>query len=107
MKLSLQIICMTMMLLLISCTSDADIGQKTITESELAKLSGREIIDELEKNGKVLPIVYEDDAAQEEAVKTIIEDINTGNVGDGVYPYNYSGMVELAKAMESIIEEMQ
>ncbi len=72
---------------------------------ELASMSGADCIDELEKYGLVLSEVYVNNPSlAEKSVEVILDDIIDGRIQNGVVPYNYTELVELASQVENIVE---
>ena len=72
---------------------------------ELASMSGADCIDELEKYGLVLSEVYVNNPSlAEKSVEVILDDIINGRIQNGVVPYNYTELVELASQVENIVE---
>ena len=72
--------------------------------STLNEKTGEECIEILKAYGLVLPEVYENDKQlAQEAVKTIISDLNNKTLSSGAVPYSYTEMAELAKRISDII----
>ena len=72
--------------------------------STLNEKTGEECIAILKKHGLVLPEVYENDKQlAQEAVKTIISDLNNKTMSSGAVPYSYTEMAELTERISDII----
>lgn len=77
----------------------AELSLNTLNEK-----TGEECIDILKAHGLVLPEVYENDKQlAQEAVKTIISDLNNKTMPSGAVPYSYTEMAELTERISDII----
>ncbi|MEK3712778.1 hypothetical protein [Paenibacillus sp. FSL R7-0333] len=63
----------------------------------LAQLSSDNLLDTLVDNGLILPEGLEQNEYTENAVKTIVSDIERGVVNEDHIPYNYTELAELAR----------
>ncbi|WP_256706974.1 hypothetical protein [Paenibacillus sp. FSL R7-0337] len=64
---------------------------------KLAQLSSDNLLDTLVDNGLILPEGLEQNEYTENAVKTIVSDIERGVVSTDHIPYNYTELAELAR----------
>lgn len=72
--------------------------------STLNEKTGEECIEILKDYGLVLPEGYEKDKQlAEEAVKTIISDLNNKTLSSDVAPYSYTEMADLAEQISDIV----
>lgn len=75
-----------------------------VSIDKLAQLSSENLLDTLLDNGLILPEALERDEYTENAVKTIVADIQRGVTSADVIPYNYTELAELAKRVMDVSE---
>ncbi|WP_429373895.1 hypothetical protein [Paenibacillus sp. DS2015] len=75
-----------------------------VSIDKLAELSSENLLDTLLDNGLILPEALEQDEYTENAVKTIVADIQRGVTSADVIPYNYTELAELAKRVMDVSE---
>lgn len=89
----------------IALAEEKDNLSTSLSIYELDSKSGGECIQILEQYGLDLPEVYQNNTElAENSIKTIITDLNNGNLQNNAIPYNYTELADLAEQVMAIAE---
>lgn len=90
-------IALLMLLMFFIPASQVNADSSSAAFEKLAQLSSEDLLDTLVENGLILPEALEMDEYTENAVKSIVTDIQRGVTNADHIPYSYTELAELAK----------